>query len=230
MKASLLPRELADLAPDELFVSELFLSVQGESTHAGRPCFFVRLTGCHLRCVWCDTEYSFFDGRRMTVGHVLGEVERAGCDLVEVTGGEPLLQRAVHPLMTGLADAGYEVLLETSGAVAIDAVDPRVKRIVDWKTPGSGMERHNRRTVPDELRGGDELKLVVRDRADYEWAREWLRANRDRWPAEIPVHLSPSFGELSPRDLAEWILADALPVRLNLQLHKLVWDPDARGV
>lgn len=230
MKADLLPRELKELRPGELLVSEFFLSVQGESSHAGRPCFFIRLAGCHLRCVWCDTEYAFYEGRRYTVGDCLRRVEEAGCPLVEVTGGEPLLQQSVYPLMDSLCDRGYEVLLETSGALAIDKVDPRVARIVDWKTPGSGMESHNHPGVLGALKAGDELKLVIEDRVDYEWAREWYRAHEDRLPSEVVVHFSPSFGRLPSRDLARWILDDRLPVRLNLQLHKLIWSPDERGV
>jgi 7-carboxy-7-deazaguanine synthase len=226
--AGLLPPELKDLREGELFVNELFLSIQGESTHAGRPCFFIRLAGCHLRCIWCDTEYAFHEGEKRTVEECLSEVERAGCPLVEVTGGEPLLQASVYPLMTALCDRGYEVLLETSGALAIDRVDPRVRRIVDWKTPASAMESHNHRGVPGALKRGDELKLVIQDRRDYEWARDWCR--RTSLSTDVVVHFSQSFGQLESHDLARWILDDRLPVRLNLQLHKFIWSPDARGV
>ncbi len=226
----LLPRALGRLKADELLVNELFHSIQGESTHAGRPCFFIRLTGCHLRCVWCDSEYSFHEGAVMTVGECVARAGASGCPLVEVTGGEPLLQPAAGSLLAQLCDKGHEVLLETSGAVAIDRVDPRVKRIVDWKCPGSGMEERNKPSVIAALRPGDELKLIVASRADYEWAREWLRETVPRIPATVPVHFSPAFGLLPFEDLARWILEDRLPARLNLQIHKWVWEPGKRGV
>jgi 7-carboxy-7-deazaguanine synthase len=229
-KPAPLPPEIAHLGDEELLVNELFLSIQGESTHAGRPCFFIRLTGCHLRCVWCDTAYAFFEGSRFTVEECAARAAASGARLVEVTGGEPLIQRGVYPLMTRLADRGHEVLLETSGALPIDRVDPRVRRIVDWKCPGSGMERHNDPSVLAHLRAGDELKLVIGGRADYDWARAWLLASRGSIPGGVPVHFSPVAGRLSPRELAEWILEDRLEVRLNLQVHKLIWDPAARGV
>ncbi len=230
MSTHLLPRELKDLRPGELLVSEFFLSLQGESTRAGRPCFFIRLAGCHLRCAGCDTEYAFYEGERFSVEECLARAESANCPLVEVTGGEPLLQKAVYPLMTALCDRGYEVLLETSGTLAIGEVDRRVARIVDWKTPGSGMESHNKPSVIDALKDGDELKLVLHDRADYEWARDWYRQNKDRLRTSVPVHFSPIFGNLAADELAGWILEDRLAVRLNLQLHKLIWGAAARGV
>lgn len=236
---------------------EVFHSIQGESTHAGRPCFFIRLTGCHLRCVWCDTEHAFFDGEVWTVSGCVDAAVASGARLVEVTGGEPLLQKAVYPLLERLADRGLEVLLETSGALSIAAVDPRVRRIVDWKCPGSAMAARNEPRVIGELRPGDELKLVLQDRRDYEWAREWLGSERARIPEGVPVHFSPAFdvhpqgrpeesppgdasravsspareaAGLAPRSLARWILEDGLDVRLGLQLHKVIWDPGTRGV
>jgi 7-carboxy-7-deazaguanine synthase len=239
---ALLPSALARLKADELLVNEVFHSIQGESTHAGRPCFFIRLTGCHLRCVWCDSEYSFFDGEVMTVAECVARAAEAGAPLVEVTGGEPLLQRAVYPLLTALCDRGHEVLLETSGAVPIDRVDPRVKRIVDWKCPASGMADRNQPSVIAALRAGDELKLVLADRADYEWARTWVVATLPRLPPEVPIHFSPVHDVSPGRDvspvqdglplpeLARWIIEDRLPVRLNLQIHKWIWGADARGV
>jgi 7-carboxy-7-deazaguanine synthase len=229
----LVPREIADLAPDELFVNETFLSIQGESTHAGKPCFFIRLAGCHLRCVWCDTEYAFHEGYRTTVDDCLRLAAEHGANLVEVTGGEPLLQRAVYSLLSRLCDAGHTVLLETSGAVPIDGVDPRVLRIVDWKAPGSGEERRNHPGVLSALRPGDELKLVLADRRDYEWARSWLAELHSQRPEiypAIPVNLSPVWGILASADLARWILEDGLDVRLNLQLHKVIWPAETRGV
>jgi len=230
VKATLLPPSLSRLRAGELLVNEFFHSVQGESTHAGRPCFFIRLAACHLRCAWCDTEYAFFEGRVLTVDECIGRAKEAACPLVEITGGEPLLQDSVYALMTGLCNQGHEVLLETSGAVGIERVDPRVRRIVDWKCPGSGMVSRNEPSVIENLRPGDELKLVLADRRDYEWARRWLENNRSRIPQVVPVHFSPVFGALPPRDLSSWIVADRLPVRLSLQLHKSIWNPDARGV
>jgi 7-carboxy-7-deazaguanine synthase len=218
------------LKAGELLVNETFHSIQGESTHAGRPCFFIRLAGCHLRCVWCDSEHAFFEGEVRTVDACLAEARAAGSRLVEVTGGEPLLQKSVHSLLAGLCDAGHEVLLETSGALPIDAVDRRVKRIVDWKCPGSGMAGKNDPRVLDDLRDGDELKLVILDREDYEWARAGLAEELRSVPPAVPIHFSPVSGRLAAADLARWIVEDRLPVRLNLQLHKWVWGPDARGV
>jgi len=233
VSTGILPRALGKLGPRELLVNETFLSIQGESTHAGRPCFFVRFSGCHLRCTWCDTEYAFHEGEVATIERCLELAAASGARLVEVTGGEPLLQKACLPLLRELCDAGHEVLLETSGALPIDEVDPRVARIVDWKTPSSAMVAHNDPSVIDALTGRDELKLVIGDRADYEWARRWLRELVVRRPdigSSVPVHFSPVFGRLEPQELAAWILADRLPVRLNLQLHKLIWPAATRGV
>ena len=224
------PEEMATLGADELLISEFFHSIQGESTHAGRPCFFIRLTGCHLRCSWCDTVYSFHGGQRRSIDACLAAAQKSAARLVEVTGGEPLLQEGVYELMRRLCDSGHEVLLETSGALPIDRVDPRVRRIVDWKCPGSGMERHNDPTVLQSLRAGDELKLVLRDRDDYEWARDWLEVQQKALPCELPVHFAPAFGRLRFQDLARWILEDGLSVRLSLQVHKWIWSPDTRGV
>jgi 7-carboxy-7-deazaguanine synthase len=226
----LVPPALGRLKPGELLINEFFHSIQGESTHAGRPCFFIRLTGCHLRCTWCDSEYSFFAGEVRTVDECLARAREAACTLVEVTGGEPLLQKSVHELLTRLCDQGHEVLLETAGALPIDRVDPRVRRIVDWKCPGSGMADRNHPEVLPALRAGDEMKLVILDRRDYEWARAWLEEHGSRLPPEVPVLFSPVFGKLPFDELAAWILADRLRVRLNLQIHKWIWDPAARGV
>jgi 7-carboxy-7-deazaguanine synthase len=187
----------------------------------------VRLTGCHLRCVWCDTAYAFYEGEWLSREEVLARVAAFGCPLVEVTGGEPLLQPGALPLLGALCDAGYEVLLETSGAVDIAPVDPRVRRIVDVKCPGSGEADRNLAANLDVLRSTDELKLVLADEGDYRWARE-LVVERELH-RRCPVHFSPVAGALSPATLAEWILRDRLPVRLQLQLHKLLWG-GARGV
>jgi 7-carboxy-7-deazaguanine synthase len=211
-----------------LRINEIFHSIQGESTFAGRPCVFVRLTGCQMRCVWCDTEYAFHEGEWMTIEEILERVAAYGCPLVEVTGGEPLLQPAVHPLMTALCDDGHEVLLETGGGLDIAPVDPRVRRIVDVKCPGSGEAANNRWENLDELRPTDEVKFVVADRADYDWAKGVIA--RRALAGRCPIHVSPVHGRVDLAGLAGWILADRLPVRLSLQLHKLVWDPSARGV
>jgi 7-carboxy-7-deazaguanine synthase len=216
-----LPAVLSLPSSERLKVNEIFYSLQGESTRAGRPCVLVRLTGCHLRCVWCDTEYAFHAGEWLSRAEVLARVATFGCPLVELTGGEPLLQPGALPLLADLCDAGYEVLLETSGAVDIAEVDPRVRRIVDVKCPGSGEVERNLWRNLDELRPTDELKLVLADEADYRWARDLVleRCLHER----CPVHFSPVAGTLAPADLAAWILRDRLPVRLQLQLHKLLW-------
>ena len=210
-------------------VNEIFYSIQGESSFAGRPCVLVRLTGCQMRCVWCDSEYSFYEGRWRTLEEIVAEIERHDCPLVEVTGGEPLLQPGVRALMTRLCDLGYELLLETGGGVDIRGVDARVRRIVDIKCPGSGEAENNRWENVEALTPSDEVKFVVADRTDYDWAKgrlaEWSLDRR------CPVHLSPvEGGRLEPRDLAAWILEDRLPVRLGLQIHKLLWGAGTRGV
>ena len=219
---------LADKKPGTLVVHEVYRSVQGESTFAGLPCVFVRLTACNLRCRWCDSPHAFVEGAPQPVDTIVRRVLDDPTPLVEVTGGEPLLQPEVHPLMAALADAGRTVLVETGGSLSIEPVDPRVRVILDLKCPGSRECDRNDLANLDRLRPGDELKFVLADRTDFDWARdrllEWGRGS------EFPVHFSPVFGELDPRILAEWILDSGLPVRLQLQLHKHVWDPDARGV
>lgn len=211
-----------------LRIHEIFYSLQGESTFAGRPCVLVRLTGCQMRCVWCDTEYAFYEGGWMTLDEIVARVAAFGCSLVEVTGGEPLLQPNVHPLMSRLCDAGYELLLETGGGLDIAAVDPRVRRIVDVKCPGSGESENNRWRNLDDLRPTDELKFVVADRVDYDWAKQLIEERG--LAARCPIHLSPVWESMPPADLAAWILADRLPVRLTLQQHKILWGKDTRGV
>jgi 7-carboxy-7-deazaguanine synthase len=211
-----------------LEVSEIFPSIQGESTQAGRPCTFIRLAGCNLRCSYCDTEYAFTGGQPLAIPQILERVADYGHPLVEITGGEPLLQPEVHELMGILLDEGYEVLLETSGSITTEKVDPRVGIILDLKTPGSGEEPANLWENLERLKPGDELKLVLVDRADYEWARSLVRERR--LAERVPVHFSPAWGRLEPRNLAAWILEDRLPVRLHLQLHKLIWPESERGV
>ncbi|MGQ0735358.1 MAG: radical SAM protein [Acidobacteriota bacterium] len=212
-----------------LTVNEIFHSIQGESTYAGRPCVFVRLTACDLRCVWCDTPYAFHEGRKMSVAEVLAEVGRYGCPLVEVTGGEPLLQPDVYPLMAELLDAGLTVLLETGGHRSLDGVPAGVVRIMDVKCPGSGESHRVAWENLKLLTQTDEVKFVIADRADYEFARDVLARESlaDRVGA---VLFSPVHGVLDARQLAEWILADRLPVRCQLQVHKFIWSPDTRGV
>ena len=208
-------------ATERLRVTEVFHSIQGASTFAGRPCVFVRLTGCQMRCRWCDTEYAFHGGEWRTRDEILAAVAAHGCPLVELTGGEPLLQPGALPLLAALCDRGHEVLLETGGGLDISEVDPRVRRIVDVKCPGSGESEANRWQNLDLLRPTDELKLVIAGEEDYRWAR---RVVEERRLAErCPVLFSPVTGELAPRELAEWILRDRLPVRFQLQLHKLLW-------
>jgi 7-carboxy-7-deazaguanine synthase len=212
-----------------LTINEIFHSIQGESTHTGRPCVFVRLTACDLRCSWCDTPYAFTEGSKMSLNAIVSQVEQYGCDLVEITGGEPLLQRDVYPLMEQLLDAGCTVMLETGGHVSIRDVPARVIRIVDVKCPGSGEAARMHWENLELLRAQDEVKFVIRDRADYEYARGVLARHRlaDRTAA---VLFSPVHDVLPAKDLAGWILEDRLPVRLQLQAHKFIWSADTRGV
>jgi len=209
-------------------VTEIFHSIQGESSYAGQPCVFIRLTGCPLRCTWCDTDYAFYGGHEFSIDEILAKVHTYGCRLVEVTGGEPLVQPESLPLMTRLCDAGYTVLLETSGAVDITPVDPRAHVILDVKCPGSGMTDRMHWPNLSQLAAKDEAKFVLTDRADYDWAREIL-AQYDV-ASRCSVLFSPVFGALDGRELAEWILADKLPVRFQMQIHKYIWAPDMRGV
>jgi 7-carboxy-7-deazaguanine synthase len=212
-----------------LTVNEIFHSIQGESTHAGERCVFVRLTACDLRCSWCDTPYAFHEGRKMTVDEVLATVESHGCPLVEITGGEPLLQESVYELMDRLLASGHTVLLETGGHRPIDRVPAEVVKIVDVKCPGSGEVDRNCWSNLDRLAPHDEVKFVVLDRADYEFARDVVRRARLSSRAAA-VLFSPVHDALDPRTLSEWVIADRLPVRVQLQLHKLIWSPTTRGV
>lgn len=211
---------MTDLAAT-LRITEIFHSLQGESTRAGLPTVFVRLTGCPLRCAWCDTEYAFSGGETLTLGDVLIEVAKHGACQVCVTGGEPLAQKACLPLLTALCDAGYSVSLETSGALDITAVDLRVSRIMDLKAPASGEADKNHWDNLPRLNARDEIKIVLADEADYAWARQAIRERK--LDAICPVLLSPVAGKLDAKQLAEWVLRDRLPVRVQLQLHKLIW-------
>jgi len=211
-----------------LRVTEIFHSIQGESTHVGRPCVFVRLTGCPLRCTWCDTEYAFYGGSEWSIDTIVENVRAYDCRLVEVTGGEPLAQPECAALLARLCDDGFTVLLETSGAIETAPLDPRVSIILDVKCPGSGMTDRMHWPNIERLRPQDEAKFVIKDRADYEWAKATV-AQRGI-DCRCTVLFSPVFGALDPRQLAEWVLADRLPVRYQVQLHKLIWTPDMRGV
>ena len=212
-----------------LTVNEIFHSIQGESSHAGRLCVFVRLTACDLRCSWCDTTYAFHEGHKMSVDEVVAAVAEHGCPLVEITGGEPLLQEDVYPLMERLLADGRTVMLETGGHRPITRVPAAVVKIVDVKCPASGESARNDWSNLDRLAPHDEVKFVIQDRADYDFARHVIARRRlaSRGPA---VLLSPVHGVLDAKTLSEWMLADRLPARLQLQLHKFIWSPTTRGV
>ena len=212
-----------------LTINEIYHSIQGESTWAGRPCVFARLTFCDLRCNYCDTEYAFYQGKKQTLKEIVDLVTAFNCPLVEITGGEPLIQKNVLPLMSMLSDVGYTVLLETSGAHDISKVDPRVHRIMDLKTPGSGEVEKNLWSNVDYLGSRDEVKFVIGSREDYEWSCDKVR--RFDLPKRChAVLFSPIFGRIDPRKIVEWILADRLDVRFQLQMHKFIWSPTQRGV
>jgi 7-carboxy-7-deazaguanine synthase len=213
----------------KLTVNEVYQSVQGESTWAGLPCVFVRLTFCDLRCTYCDTEHAFYEGEKMELAEIVEKVRGFGCPLVEVTGGEPLLQPNCVPLLTMLCDAGFTVLLETSGAHDISAVDPRVHRIMDLKTPSSGECARNLYGNIPHLTARDEIKFVIGSREDYEWAREKMREHELAQRVNA-VLFSPVFGKIAPAEIVGLMLEDRLPARFQLQMHKFIWEPRARGV
>ncbi len=213
-----------------LRVNELFYSIQGESSFAGRPCVFVRLTGCNLRCTYCDTQYAYDEGTDLSVEEIIARIAAFDCPLVEVTGGEPLLQPDTPALVSRLLDLGHTVLLETNGSLDITGVDTRCVRIVDFKCPSSGAAHANDFANIERLQPHDEVKCVIGDRADYEYAKDVLARVQALVSWQPRVLFAPVFGLLESRQLAEWLLADRLPVRLNLQLHKIIWDPDQRGV
>ena len=222
-----LPDGLCKMNP-VLRINEIFHSIQGESTRTGDPCVFVRLTGCNLRCVWCDTEYAFHEGRDMSVVEVLERVLSYGCRMVEITGGEPLLQADVIPLMEELVQRNQIVLLETGGSLSIADVPRGVRRILDVKCPGSGEADRNRWENLEHLREGDELKFVLAHREDYEWAVRQIE--RHELAGRCPLLFSPVDGKLSAGEMADWVLEDRLPVRVQIQLHKLLWPGVHRGV
>lgn len=228
MQPETAPTATADAAPLTLRLTEIYVSVQGESTHVGKPCVFVRTTGCNLRCTWCDSTHTFTGGTVRTLDDVLVEVARFGVPTVEVTGGEPLLQKNVIVLLQRLLDAGFEVLLETSGSRSIEDVPEGVHVILDLKAPDSGEVEANLWSNLDHLDRGDEIKLVLASRRDYEWARDVVRERH--LDACCTVIVSPAWGLLDPKDLVAWMLEDHLPVRLGMQLHKVVWGAEAQGV
>jgi 7-carboxy-7-deazaguanine synthase len=209
-------------------ITEIYSSIQGETQYAGLPCTLVRTTGCDLRCGYCDSAFAFHGGRDMSLPEILAEVDRLGAPLVLLTGGEPMLLRDMPSLAARLVEAGYRVMIETSGAHPLDALPPEVVRIVDIKTPGSREAHRNRWELLGSLRRQDAVKFVLTDEADYRWACDVIRSRE--LASRTEVLLSPMHGQLDPRDLVGWMLRDRMPARLNLQLHKYIWDPDKRGV
>lgn len=222
------PSRLERSDPSRVRVTEIYRSIQGESSFAGLPCTFVRLTGCNLRCSWCDSEHAFYGGESLDVGEVVRRVDDLGVELVEVTGGEPLWQEGCFTLMRELCERGYGVLLETGGSLDISRVDPRVRRIVDFKPPASGMARRNLWSNVAHLTLRDEVKFVLGSRVDYEWARSVIREHG--LESRTRILLSVVFGALEPRHVVAWMLEDGLRARFQLQLHKFIWGPTAQGV
>jgi len=214
---------------DVLRINEIFYSIQGEGSRSGEPCVFIRLTGCGLRCNYCDTEYAFYEGEDRSLENILEEVRAFGCNLIELTGGEPLEQEAVYPIMKALCDEGYEVMIETGGHIDISRVDPRVRRIVDLKTPSSGMENRNLYKNIEYLRKSDEIKFVIGSREDYLWSKEKIEIFGLAAIAGT-ILMSPVTDILPAQMLAEWVLEDKLPVRFQVQLHKIIWPGIERGV
>lgn len=211
-----------------LKVNEIFYSIQGESTYAGERCIFVRLTGCNLRCTYCDTEYAFYDGEEFSVESIIEKVKSFNCNLVEITGGEPLMQDEVYQLMTKLCDDNFTVLLETSGSLSIENVDERVINILDFKTPSSKMEMKNDFKNVNYLKPIDEVKFVIGSRADYDWSKKVLE--KYKLSEKATVLFSSMFGKIEHEELVSWILKDNLNVRYQLQMHKYIWEPDKIGV
>ncbi len=211
-----------------LKINEIYYSVQGESTHAGRPCIFIRLTYCNLRCSYCDTEYAFYDGKDMEITDIMSEIKRWDCNLVEVTGGEPLFQDECIDLLNELVNSNYEVMLETGGSLSISDVPKKVVKIVDFKCPSSGMVKKNLWSIVDDLQAHDEVKFVIGNREDFDWAKD--RITEYSMDKICTLLFSPTFGEIDPQQIVEWILAENLPVRMQLQMHKMIWSPEEKGV
>ena len=209
-------------------INEIYLSVQGESTHTGLPCIFIRLTGCNLRCSWCDTAYAFHEGKNMSIDEILQKVENFGIHLFEITGGEPLMQDNVYTLMRRLIENGYKVMLETGGSISLERVPKDVIKIMDLKCPGSGEQEKNNLDNLKLLTPHDEVKFVILDRKDYEWSRDIIKKFKINETAHIL--LSPVFDKLELKEMVKWILEDRLPVRLQTQLHKIIWDKNTIGV
>ena len=211
-----------------LKINEIYFSIQGESTHAGRPCIFIRLTYCNLRCTYCDTEYAFYEGKDMEIPTIMDEIKQWDCNLVEVTGGEPLFQDQCIDLLEVLVNNNYEVMLETGGSLSISEVPKEVIKIVDFKCPSSGMVKKNLWSIVKDLQSYDEVKFVIGDRIDFEWAKENI-AKYNLAMACI-VLMSPTFGEIDPQQIVKWILAENLPVRIQMQMHKMIWNPEEKRV
>ena len=211
-----------------LKINEIYYSVQGESTHAGRPCVFIRLTYCNLRCTYCDTEYAFYKGKDMEITDIMSEIKRWDCNLVEVTGGEPLFQDECIDLLNELVNSNYEVMLETGGSLSISDVPKKVVKIVDFKCPSSGMVKKNLWSIVDDLQAHDEVKFVIGNREDFDWAKD--RITEYSLDKICTLLFSPTFGEIDPQQIVEWILAENLPVRMQLQMHKMIWSPEEKGV
>ncbi len=209
-------------------ICEIFKSIQGESSYAGLPCLFIRMTGCNLRCSYCDTTYAYFEGKDLSEDEIMDEVKRAGTRLVEITGGEPLLQKEVYKLIKRLLDEGYKVLVETNGSMSIKDVDRRAVIILDIKTLGSGMSKEMDLSNLDNIKNTDEIKFVITSRTDYDWSKEMIQ--RCRLKDKCHILFSPAFGILPPEDLSAWMLEDGLEVRLNLQLHKYIFSPEKKSV
>jgi 7-carboxy-7-deazaguanine synthase len=209
-------------------INEIYLSIQGESSHTGLPCVFVRLTGCNLRCVWCDTAYAFHEGKTQSINQTLKDVKIFGINLVEITGGEPLMQEDVYPLMETLLENGYKVMLETGGSLSLEKVPRDVIKVLDLKCPGSGEHKKNNLDNLKLLAPHDEVKFVILDRRDYEWSRDLIKKQKINETATILF--SPVYGKLELKELVKWILEDRLSVRLQTQLHKIIWSKETQGV
>lgn len=211
-----------------LKVNEIYLSVQGESSYTGLPCVFIRLTGCNLRCIWCDTAYAFYEGKSMSIDEIVGKVKNFGVELIEITGGEPLMQENVYPLMNGLIEKGFQVLLETGGSLSLEKVPRDIIKIMDIKCPGSGEHKNNNLDNLKFLETKDEVKFVILNRHDYEWSRDLIHKYKIHEIAHILI--SPVYDKLELKEIVKWILEDKLPVRLQTQLHKAIWDENTIGV
>ena len=211
-----------------LKINEIYYSVQGESTHAGRPCVFIRLTYCNLRCTYCDSEYAFYEGKDMEITHIMNEIKQWDCNLVEVTGGEPLFQDKCINLLNELVNSNYEVMLETGGSLSISDVPKKVIKIVDFKCPSSAMEKKNLWSIVDDLQPHDEVKFVIGNREDFDWAKD--RITEYALDKICTLLFSPTFEKIDPQLIVEWILVENLPVRMQMQMHKMIWSPDKQGV